>query len=79
MQYFTIENMWKFLIIAGVIFATMAVFYFLRLAYYLLNSFEFTNYGFGVLTGKIILLITGVVMVYFGIKMNKNKKTAHNK
>ena len=76
MQYFTIINMWKFLIIAGVFFAAMALFYFLRLAYYLLNSFEFTNYGYGVLTGNVILLIAGVLFVYFGIKMKKNKKTS---
>ncbi len=71
--------MWKFLILAGVFFTAIPVFYFLRLAYYLLNSFEFTNYGYGILTGNLILLITGVLFLHFGIKLKRNKKPAHNK
>ncbi len=64
--------MWKLLILFGVILVTIALFYFLQLAYYLLNSFEFTNYGFGVLSGNILLLTIGVIFLYFGIKI-KNK------
>jgi len=63
------------LIIIGAILLTIALFYFFRLTYYLINSFEFTNYGYGVLTGKILILIIGVVFMYLGIKMKKNKKS----
>jgi len=64
--------MWKLLMLFGVILVTIGLFYFLQLAYYLFNSFEFTNYGFGVLSGKILILTIGVIFLYFGIKI-KNK------
>lgn len=66
------------IIIVGVLLIALAFFYFLRLAYYLINSFEFTDYGYGVLTGKILLLIIGVVILYIGIKMKKKQKAHKN-
>ena len=33
-----------------------------------------TNYGYGVLTGGIILLITGCLSMYFTIKLFKQKR-----
>ena len=66
------------IIIVGVLLIAVALFYFLRLAYYLINSFEFTDYGYGVLTGKILLLIIGVVILYIGIKMKKKQKAHKN-
>lgn len=64
----------KLLIIAGILLITISSFYFLRLVYYLLNSYEFTNYGYGILTGKILILVTGVVFLYLGIRMKKKQK-----
>ena len=66
--------MWKLLILTGVLITGVALFYFFKLATYLLNSYEFTDYGYGVLTGKIGLLIVGVTLLYFGFKMKKKQK-----
>lgn len=74
-QQFIIPKMKKLLIIAGVILIAVALFYFFRLAYYLLCSFEFTNYGYGILTGKILLLIVGIVFLFSGIKMKKKPQS----
>ena len=66
--------MWKLLILTGVVLTGVALFYFLKLAIYLLNSYEFTDYGYGVLTGKIGLLIVGLILLYLGFKMKKKQK-----
>jgi len=63
----------KLLIVAGILLIILALYYFFRLTYYLLNSFEFTNYGYGILIGKILLFIIGVVLLYSGIKMKKKQ------
>ena len=70
-QQLSIYYMRKLLTIAGVLLIAIALFYFFRLVYYLLNSFEFTNFGYGILTGKILLLLIGIVVLYLGIKMKK--------
>jgi len=61
----------KLLIALGVILITIAVFYFIQLAYNYLNYFEFTNYDYGVLTGKILIFLIGLLAFYFGIKTKK--------
>ena len=72
--FYTSMPMWKVLVIAGIFFIALALFYFIKLAYYLINSYEFTDYGYGVLTGKAIFLIIGTLLLWFGFKMKKTQK-----
>jgi len=68
--------MWKFLILTGIILIAIALFYFFQLAYYLSNSFDFTNYGYGILTGKVLILIAGIIFLYLGVKIKKKQKSS---
>jgi uncharacterized protein YggT (Ycf19 family) len=61
----------KALIALGIILIAIGLFYFIELAYNHLNSFEFTNYDYGVLTGKVLIFTAGLLTLYFGIKRKK--------
>ncbi len=63
------------MITGGVVLIILALFYLLRLAYYLYHSFEFTDYGYGILSGKLLILASGVLLVYFGIKAKKKQRS----
>lgn len=67
--------MWKLLAMTGVLLIGVALFYFLKLASYLLNSYEFTDYGYGILTGKILILISGIILLYLGFNIKKKQKS----
>ncbi len=62
----------KFLTITGIILIAISLYYFIRLANLLLNSYELTGYGYGLLAGKVIILLAGILLLYFGIKMKKS-------
>jgi len=59
------------LILLGAVFTITSLYYFIKLIYYLLKSFEITDYGYGILVGNIIILIIGGALLYFGIKRKK--------
>jgi hypothetical protein len=60
-----------FIIIAGILIITLSSVYFFKLAYLLYNSYEFTDFAYGILAGRIIVLAAGILLLYFGIKMKK--------
>ena len=64
----------RLLMIAGVLLVTVSFYYLIRLAFLLLSSYEFTDYGYGILTGKILLFVVGVSLLYFGISIKKKQK-----
>jgi len=64
----------KILLIIGIILTLISLFYFIRLVYFLINSYVFTNYGYGILFGKFIILLIGILFIYLGTK----KRKAHN-
>lgn len=70
--------MWKLLIILGIFFTAIAIFYFVNFGYYFFNSFEITNYGYGVLTGNLVFLITGGICLYYGFKLKKRTSQKKN-
>ena len=70
---FYFSYMRNLMIIGGVFLIILALFYLLRLSYYLYQSFEFTEYGYGILSGKLLILASGVLLVYFGIKAKKKE------
>jgi hypothetical protein len=62
------------LIVVGALLIITSLYYFARLIFLLLNSYEFTDYGFGILAGRFILLALGILLLYLGIK-RKSKTT----
>jgi hypothetical protein len=58
-------------IVIGFILVAIGVVYFVELAKLLQESYEFTNYGLGILAGKTILLLLGIFLVIWGIKKSK--------
>ncbi len=59
------------LLIIGILLILISLFYFSKLIYYIIHSYELTNFGYGILVGKIIILIVGISLIYFGIKKKK--------
>lgn len=70
---FLIEVMKYVLIFLGIGLIAYALLYFIKLVDLLMNSHEFTNYGLGVLAGKIILLVLGIFLMFLGIKKLRQK------
>lgn len=68
----------RLLIIVGVFLMAVASYYFLNFAYYFFKSFEITSYGYGVLTGNLILFIAGGTCLYIGFKL-KRRSLQNNK
>lgn len=64
----------KFLITVGALLLVIALYYFIMLIYYLSNSYGFSEYGLGILVGKTLIFLTGIVFVYIGWKQNKKRK-----
>jgi hypothetical protein len=65
--------LFRILRIIGVVFLVFTVIYFIRLFFYLYKSYEFTNYGYGILTGNIILFVIGILLIYFSNKRLNNE------
>ena len=61
------------LILLGIGLIAHALLYFIKLFDLVMNSHEFTNYGLGILAGKLILLVIGIFLMSLGIKKFKNK------
>ncbi len=61
----------KMLIFIWFTLIAIALLYYLQLAYYLLYSYKLTNYGFGLLIGKILILVFGVMILNSFIKIKK--------
>ena len=59
-------------IITGIILILISIIYFTKLFYYIFNSFVLTDFGYGVLVGRIIILLLGITFIYLGLKRNKN-------
>ena len=55
----------------GIIFTAISLIYFFRLLFYIAYSYQLTDFGYGVLVGKSIFLIAGILLIYFGIKKKK--------
>lgn len=62
------------IILFGTYLIINALVYFIKLSELLSNSYEFTNYGFGILAGKLIFLFMGITLMFFGIKRIRAKK-----
>lgn len=62
------------IILFGTYLIINALVYFIKLSELLSNSYEFTNYGFGILVGKLIFLFMGITLMFFGIKRIRAKK-----
>jgi len=62
----------KILLIIGIILTLISLFYFIKLIYFIMNSYEFTNYGYGILIGKFIILLIGILFIYLGTKKRKS-------
>jgi hypothetical protein len=61
-----------FLIVVGAIIILISLPYFFRIVYLLFyNTYEFTNFGYGILAGRIIMLIAGFLLLYLGVKYKK--------
>ena len=63
----------KVLLVLGFTLVIISIYYLFNLIIYLQKSYDITNYGYGILTGKIILLIIGIFLIYFGFKNGKKK------
>ena len=62
------------LILIGVILVAIAVLYFIQLTNLIGDSYEFSNYGLGILAGNSILLLIGVLLMFLGIKKLRTRK-----
>lgn len=62
------------LILLGLTLLTNAFIYFINLYDLISNSYEFTNYGLGILAGKTTFLLIGIFFVVLGVKKHKTKK-----
>ena len=63
-------------IIAGAILVVSALIYFVRLLTYLLESYEFTEFGFGILAGRVVMLVIGALLIRWGIRMKQAKSVS---
>ena len=64
----------KFILIAsGVVLTLISLVYFFRLIFYIGNSYQITDFGYGILVGKTIFMIVGILLIYFGIRKKKYK------
>lgn len=62
----------KYLLITlGVVLISNALIYFIKLPSLLSKSYEFTDFGYGILAGKFILLLLGITLFVLGIKKKK--------
>ncbi|MGB0391655.1 MAG: hypothetical protein ACPGD5_08805 [Salibacteraceae bacterium] len=61
------------LIVIGVLLFVTSGIYFFKLIGLLNESYEFTNYGLGILLGKSILLVFGVFLIAKGINKFKTE------
>jgi glycopeptide antibiotics resistance protein len=60
----------KIIFAIGIILILYSSYHLLQFVYYLMNSFDLTASGYGILAGQIVIFILGIVLV----KKSKKKK-----
>ena len=64
----------KIILILGILFTAFSLFYFVRLIYFLINHYQLSDYGYGILVGKFVILLIGIFLIYFDLKRRSVSK-----